>query len=84
MTVHERLDRIFRDVFDVDGEIDDAVTAADIEDWDSLTHVTLMFAIEQEFGIQFAGNEFATLDNVGALRRQVEMKVGIRTSASED
>ena len=77
MTVHEKLDRILRDVFGVDGEIDDAVTAADIEDWDSLAHVTLMFAIEQEFGIQFVGDEFATLDSVGALRRQVEMKVGI-------
>lgn len=72
----ERLHRIFQDVLGVDPEhLSDATTAADIEGWDSLAHVTLMFSIEQEFGIQFAGDEFATLSDVGALRTLIESKL---------
>ena len=71
-----RLHRIFHDVLGVDPEqLSDETTAADIEGWDSLAHVTLMFAIEQEFGIQFAGDEFATLSDVGALRTLIEAKL---------
>ncbi|CAN5830502.1 acyl carrier protein [soil metagenome] len=72
----QRLHRIFHDVLGVDpGDLNDDTTAADIEGWDSLAHVTLMFSIEQEFGIQFAGDEFATLSDVGALRALIETKL---------
>lgn len=75
MTVDERLERVFRDVLAFDGDLDDSVGAADIESWDSLSHVTLMFSIEHEFGIQFQGEEFATLDSVGDLRRLIRRKL---------
>ena len=72
----QRLRRIFHDVLGVDPDLlRDDTTAADIEGWDSLAHVTLMFSIEQEYGIQFAGDEFATLSNVGALRTLIESKL---------
>ncbi len=71
------LDRIFHDVLGVEGPIDDETTAADIDGWDSVAHVTLMFSIEQDFGIQFVGNEFSTLDSVGELRRAIDEKLGL-------
>ena len=43
----ERLDDVFRDVFDDDTlEVDENTTADDIEDWDSIEHITLIGAVE--------------------------------------
>lgn len=74
--VEERLHRILQVVLGVDpAQLGDGTTAGDVEGWDSLSHVTLMFSIEQEFGIQFVGDEFANLSNVGALRSLIESKL---------
>ena len=32
---------------------------ASVEEWDSLTHVELIFELESEFGVQFAQHEVA-------------------------
>ena len=66
--VFERVTNVFRDVFD-DEEliISDETTAADIEDWDSLTHITLISAIEDEFGYKFGMKEVLGLKNVGEM-----------------
>ncbi len=64
----ERLEEVFRDVFDDDGiDIFDAMTAEDVEEWDSLMHITLMVATEQEFGMRLNAVEVGKLRNVGAL-----------------
>lgn len=64
----EKLNEVFRDVFD-DEEITvtDATTAEDIEDWDSLEHINLMAAVEQEFGIKFTMGQIVTMKNVGEM-----------------
>ena len=41
--------------------------ADDIEDWDSLTHITLISAIEEEFGMKFSMKEVVGMNNVGEL-----------------
>lgn len=66
--VFERLQPVFRDVFD-DEEITvtDETTAADIEDWDSLEHINLVVAVEKEFGFKFNMGEVNTMKNVGAM-----------------
>ena len=52
--VFDRLNEIFRDVFDDDDiTVNDETTADDIEDWDSLEHINLINAIEEEFGMKF-------------------------------
>lgn len=77
MSIDETVQQIFRDVLDDPHLVlTDSTTAADIEEWDSLAHVTLMFSIEQEFGIRFAGEEFARLASVGELRHLIETKLG--------
>jgi acyl carrier protein len=64
MEVRERLQEIFRDVFDDERlELRD-----DVEKWDSVGHINLMFAIEEAFGIQFSSDEFMKFSNVGALK----------------
>ena len=59
---------IFRDIFDEDDLIISNSTNADeIEEWDSLNHINLVCAIEQEFDIKFALGELVTLKDVGAM-----------------
>lgn len=60
--------RILRDVFfDPDIVVDFSSTAADVDGWDSLSHVRLLIAIERHFAIRIAPLEADRLDNVGAL-----------------
>ena len=75
MTLHDRLEDVFRQVLDDDDiELQDQTTAADVEGWDSLAHITLMFTIENEFGVQFNAEEFGLIENVGELKRSLELR----------
>ena len=74
--VHTELQEIFRDVVDEDVELDDEMTANDVERWDSLAHVNLIFAIEEQFGIEFTQAEMADMANVGELKGHVVRKLG--------
>lgn len=64
----DKLNEVFRDVFDdEDITVTDTTTADDIEDWDSLEHINLMAAVEQEFGIKFSMGQIVTMKNVGEM-----------------
>ena len=66
--VYERLNEVFRDVFDdEDITVNDATTADDIEDWDSLEHINLVVAVEKEFRIKFNMGEVNSFKNVGEM-----------------
>lgn len=66
--VFEKLNEVFRDVFDDDSiTVNDTTTADDIEDWDSLEHINLMAAVESEFGIKFSMGQVVTMKNVGEM-----------------
>ena len=71
--VREKLNDIFCEVFDDDEiVISEDMTADDIEEWDSLMQVTLIVAIEGEFGIQLNASEIGQLANVGAMLTLLE------------
>jgi len=64
----KRLNNVFRDVFDDDTiTVSRSTTADDIEDWDSLEHITLIGAIESEFRMRFKMHEVSTMKNVGEM-----------------
>ena len=68
MELNDRLNRIFREVFDdEDIVIREDMTADDIDGWDSLSHVNLIVAIEADFTIRFSQKELLTFKNVGDL-----------------
>lgn len=70
--VFSRLDRVFQDVFDDDTlHVTPATTADDIEDWDSLEHITLISAVEREFRMKFKMGEISSMRNVGEMARIV-------------
>ena len=66
--IYERLNTVFREVFDDDEiEVCETTTADDIEDWDSLEHINLVAAVEQEFGIKFSMAQVMGMKNVGEM-----------------
>lgn len=74
--VFERLNGVFCEVFDdEDITIGEATTADDIEDWDSLEHITLVAAVEAEFGVKFSMGQVVTLKNVGEMVDLILTKV---------
>lgn len=66
--IMEKLQPVFQEVFDDDSiTVVDSTTAADIEDWDSLAHMQLISAVEEEFDIHFNIGEINKFANVGEM-----------------
>jgi acyl carrier protein len=68
---------IMSDVFDVDLEEESVTpdtTANDIEEWDSLSHIRLIVAIERKFKIKFKNSEIESLKRVSDLVALVQAK----------
>lgn len=66
--IFEKLNEVFQDVFgDESITVTDVTTAADIDGWDSLRHITLIAAIEDEFDIEFSMGQTVTMKNVGEM-----------------
>ena len=63
-----RLNEVFRDVFgDSSLSVNENTTSADVEDWDSLEHINLIAAVENEFGLRFKMREVSGMKNVGEM-----------------
>lgn len=63
-----KLTEVFRDVFDNDElVIGDSTTADDIEEWDSLEHISLIGAVEKAFKMRFTMKEVSGMKNVGEM-----------------
>lgn len=74
--IFEKLTAVFRDVFDDESiRISERTTAKDIEGWDSLTHIMLLSAVEDEFEIEFDMNAVQGLKDVGAMVDLIEKQV---------
>ena len=72
----EKVNEIFRDVFD-DEEliITDSTNSDDIEDWDSLEHISLIISMEKEFDMKFDIKEVNKLENVGQMVDMIKEKM---------
>ncbi|HEY3308897.1 MAG TPA: acyl carrier protein [Desulfuromonadaceae bacterium] len=72
----EELTPIFRQVFDDNSiALTRNSTADDIDDWDSLTHMNLVIAVELRFKVKFALGELQTLKNVGDMLDMINKKI---------
>ncbi len=67
---------IFRDVLDNDDiTLTRDTVAKDVEEWDSLSHVQLVVAIEKKFKIRFTSAEITSWKNVGEVVDAVAKKL---------
>jgi acyl carrier protein len=74
--IKTELTGIFRKVFDDPVlTLRDDMTAADVEGWDSLSHITLIVSIERSFRIKVTLAEIQRLNDVGALIQLIQQKV---------
>ena len=74
-TVTQKLTDVFRKTFANDKlSLNDAMTADDVEGWDSLTHINLILAVEKAFNLRFSTREVRGLKNVGNLIALVQSK----------
>ena len=71
-----KVQEVFRDELEVeDLVLTDETTADDVEEWDSLSHVQLVVALEKAFGIKFTSREILSWDNVGDLVDCISKKI---------
>lgn len=74
--IFSKLNEIFIDVLDLDEvELSEETSANDIEEWDSLSHIQLIVAIEKAFGIKFTSLEIMKWKNVGEMVSTMEEKI---------
>ena len=74
--IFSKLNEIFIDVLDLDEvELTDETSANDIEEWDSLSHIQLIVAIEKAFKIKFTSLEIMKWRNVGEMVNSMEEKL---------
>ena len=72
-----RLQPIFRDVLDDERlVITRQASALNVPGWDSLAHINLVSAIEQDFRVKFALSELQELQNVGDMVDLIATKLG--------
>jgi len=79
LSIQERMSEVFRDVLDNDAIIlTRETTADDIEEWDSLSHITIIVAIEKEFNVKFNLSDIKPLRNIGEFEDLIVLKTGIK------
>lgn len=75
VSIINELKPIFEDLFDEDDLVlTEKMTADDIEDWDSLTHVHLIVLIENHYDIKFTATEIGAFNEVGDIIKAILAK----------
>jgi acyl carrier protein len=74
--IYTQLTSIFHDVFDDESIIlTPSMTADDVDEWDSLTHIRLVLSVEKKFRIKFTAAEVGGMKNVGEFVGLVKAKI---------
>jgi len=67
---------VFRDTLgDEQLVLGEQTTAGEIEDWDSLTHIQLVVAVEKRFRIRFGSREIQAWANIGEMLDSIAAKI---------
>lgn len=76
-SVFDQVREVSADVFQVPADrISRDSSPETLENWDSVQHLNLVLALEQQFGIQFEPEEMDKMKNVGAIAELVQAKSG--------
>jgi acyl carrier protein len=75
--IFEKLNEVFKDVLDLDEtpSLRNETSANDIEEWDSLSHVQLVVAVEKAFKVKFTSAEIMKWQNVGQMVDSIQAHV---------
>jgi acyl carrier protein len=71
--VNPKLVEIVAELFDLDpAAVDDGLTPEDVELWDSMNHLRLVSAVEEEFRIKLSMQEIESIRSVAVLQALVK------------
>jgi len=71
-----KIKNIMSTVFEIDEiEISDDISAGNFEKWDSLRHMNLIMALEDEFGISFSEEEMITMMSLKKILKAIDEKM---------
>jgi len=73
-TVYTMLGDVFGSVFEEPVTLSPELSAEDVEEWDSLTHLRLMLTVEKVFKVKFSAAEVGRLKNVGELAQLIQTR----------
>lgn len=72
----KKVNDIFHDVFEDDSiVVEEDTTAEDVEDWDSLMHITLISEVESAFGFKFQMKDVVGMKDVGEMLDIIEKNI---------
>lgn len=71
----QKFEEIIRELFDeYTGPVTPALSARDVEQWDSLGHIQFVVMVEKIFKLRFEMDEVRELPNLGALAALVRAR----------
>lgn len=74
--IADKLNTVFRHVFqDASLQVHDAMTASEVANWDSLSHMTMIQEVEKAFGIKFKLKEITRMKDVGDMATLIQEKL---------
>ena len=74
--IYAKLSEVFADVFDDDSiNVTSNLSAKDVDEWDSLTHIRLILTVEKAFKVKFSTSEIGKLERVGDLVELIKTRV---------
>jgi acyl carrier protein len=74
--IYSGIQEVFDEVFMEKVLVTPELTAKDVDEWDSLQHVSLILSIEQKFKIRFRVGEVEGTKNIGDLVALIEKRLG--------
>jgi acyl carrier protein len=76
LEIYNQLTEVFQEIFDDENIVlKPEMTARDIDEWDSLSHIRLVVCVEKTFKVKFSASEVGTLKNVGEFVQLIKSKL---------
>jgi acyl carrier protein len=74
--IYQKITNVLREVLENEAiEASPEMTASNVDEWDSFSHIRIILGVEQEFGVKFATPEIAKFENLGQLVELIAEKV---------
>ena len=72
------LEKVFSEVFGIaEATVIDTLALADIPTWDSMAHMMFIVRLEENYEVQFTGDEIADIKTVGDTRKAL-LQLGVK------
>ena len=69
------IEKVITEVLYIDSKLTDEMGPDDIEAWDSLGHINIISALEEEYDVEITPEEIVSISNIGDIKRLIERKL---------